>query len=363
MLKIEGLWKQAGSFRLGDIDLLVKKGEYFVLLGPSGAGKTLLLEILAGFQQAARGRIFLDGRQVEGLSIQERRIGYLCQGDTLFPHLTVRENIAYGLRLRRLPSAILEEKIKTTAAETGTLNLLERRIEGLSGGERQRVALARMLVLQPACLLLDEPLTGLDELLRQDILGLLHELHASGRTFIHVTHDPGEAMAVASRTAIMEDGRIIQEGSPKEILLRPESEFAARFAGIRNFYPVEVQSMGPNSQADRVTVWIQGRFGKVRLSAPCRLVPGTGSMFLVLDERQVLLKEHGTEGIDVSNRFQGMVEGFSPAYRSAGAAITLDVGFRVCAAVSSINRFEKGDRVHVCWPDEAMRFYRGNIQG
>ncbi len=356
MLRIERLIKKEGSFCLGPLDLSARAGEYFVLLGPSGAGKTLLLEILAGFKRPDGGRIFLDGRRIDTLPIQKRRIGYLCQGDTLFPHLTVRENISYGLRFHRVPRGTWDEKVEEMAGETGIMHLLNRKTRGLSGGERQRVALARMLVIDPACLILDEPLTGMDEILKQDILGLLLHLHSRGRTFIHVTHDPREATDVASKIAIMEDGRITQEGPPRQLLLRPETEFAARFAGMRNFFPVRVASGRKRGSRERVTVLVRGKDGARPLSAPAYYVDGAGAMFMVLDETRVVVSETGVARPG-GNTLEGVVKGISPAYFGK-AALIVDAGFEIHASGRGTDRFPPGSRVFLWWPDEAMKFHK-----
>ncbi len=357
MLRVEGLKKKAGAFCLGRIDLFVKKGEYFVLLGPSGAGKTLFLELLAGFRQPDSGKIFLSGRRIDILPIQKRQIGYLCQGDTLFPHLTVRGNIYYGLKIRKIPQRQKDEKVAEIAEETGISHLLDRKIDGLSGGERQRVALARMLVLEPACLLLDEPLTGMDQILKQDILGLLFELHSKGRTFIHVTHDPQEAIAVASRLALMERGLVTQEGQPIELLSHPETEFAARFAGIRNFFSVEVLPKVASGYGERVPVALSGMKDVPLLTAPCSLVSGTGPMFMVLDQGQVEVVDAGQIDRSGENTFEGVVKALTPAYRGH-AGLIVDIGFDICASVRGLNSFRIGSKVLVWWPDKAMKFYK-----
>ncbi len=355
MLRVEGLKKELGTFCLGEINLQVEQGEYFVLLGPSGAGKTLFLEVLAGFQQADAGRIYLNGRRIDGLSIQKRKIGYLCQGDTLFPHLRVRENISYGLRIRSLTPEVIRERVEATARETSTEGLLDRDPGGLSGGERQRVALARMLVLDPECLILDEPLAGLDEILKQDILGLLLELQARGRTFVHVTHDPQEAMAVATRVGVMEGGKIVQDSPISEFKTRPKCQFAARFAGIRNFFTVEVLSSGERGSADRGRVLVLPGNASVQVTAPTHLLVDS-PRFMVIDESKISLYEKGRQYIPAQNRFEGVVKGIYPAHRGA-VLIYVDIGFLVTVLGRDGLLLGKDDKVVVWWPDEAMRFY------
>ena len=356
MLSIRGLRKQAGAFSLGKINLSVKRGEYFVLLGHSGAGKTLLLEIIAGFQEPDSGRILVDGQNIENIRIQAGKTGYLCRGDTLFPHMTVRENIAYGLRRRRIPEGSLRKKVEAAARETGAAHILGRSVSGLSAGERQRVALARMLVLEPSCFLLDEPLTGLDEILKQDILGLLADLHAGGRTFVHVTHDPQEALALATRIAVMEKGRIIQEGGPEQLLSMPRNMFTARLAGIRNFFQVRSTFMIGKGNARRLSVCPEGADETLSLSAACSSLKGPEPKYMVIDQGMIKLHRKPPANNSEKQVFRGRVINRTPAYRGP-AALIIDIGFHLAAAPRDSDSFQKGEKVWVSWPDEAVRLY------
>lgn len=228
MLALEETIVKAGAFRLGPITLRVASGEYLVVLGPSGAGKTMTLETIAGLRAAAGGRIMMDGRDIGRSSPESRRIGFLFQDSLLFPHLSVRRNIAYGAR--RLPREQREATVTRMARAAGVEALLERMPHGLSGGERQRVALARALATNPAMLLLDEPMAALDPNSRHELRTMLRQLHRElATTTIHVTHNFAEALALADRVAILINGKILQVGPTGEVFSRPASPVIAGF--------------------------------------------------------------------------------------------------------------------------------------
>lgn len=240
-LSVRGLEVEAGKFRLSGVDLSAAAGEYLVLLGPTGAGKTVLLETIAGLRRVRRGEVRLNGEDVTHLPPERRKIGFVYQDYALFPHLPVSKNIAFGLRLRREGKTEIERKVRWISSLIGINELLPRRIDGLSGGERQRVALARALVLSPRALLLDEPLGALDPQYREELQRVLSRLHRElSPTTVHVTHDFEEATSLGDRVAVMERGRIVQEGSVDEIFRRPASPFVARFVGARNVFSGEV---------------------------------------------------------------------------------------------------------------------------
>ena len=250
-LALEDLEVQAGAFRLVGIDLAVRAGGYLVILGPTGAGKTLLLETVAGLRRPRRGRILLDGADITSLPPEKRNIGYVFQDYALFPHLSVFENIAFGLRLRRLPRGELVRRVRGMAQLLGIEKLLPRRIDGLSGGERQRVALARALVLSPRALLLDEPLSALDPARRRELQQVLKKLHrALSPTVLHVTHDFEEAVALGEEVAVLLRGRLAQVGTPEEVFRRPATPEVAEFVGARNVFFGEVSPDGRRFKVD-----------------------------------------------------------------------------------------------------------------
>ncbi len=244
MIGLRGVEVVAGGFSVGPLDLDVPAGDYAVLLGPSGAGKTLVLEAVAGVRPVRSGAVLVHGEDVTRMPAERRGVGLVFQDGLLFPHLTVARNIAYGLgaawsaspgRRRRA----LRPQVARLAAETGVVDLLERRPATLSGGERQRVALARALAAGPRVLLLDEPLSAVDADAREGLQDLLRRLNVDeGLTVLHVTHDLGEAFAVGGLFAVLVAGRLQQVGAPNDVLRRPATVEVARFTGARNVFEV-----------------------------------------------------------------------------------------------------------------------------
>ncbi len=230
MICTEEIYFRIGTFQLQRLSIKIAKGEYFVLLGPPGSGKTIFLECLCGLKKIDSGRIYIDGHQVTGLEPRARGIGYVPQDYALFPHLTVEQNIAFGLRVHGYQHKETQAKVAETAELLGMRHLLGRGVGGLSGGEKQRVALARALVLQPKILLLDEPVCALDEVTRQEVcVQLLDIQRRLGLTTIHVSHNLEEAFTVADRAAILNEGILQQVGPLDELLAKPNSKFVARF--------------------------------------------------------------------------------------------------------------------------------------
>jgi len=265
VIRTEGLSYSIGDFRLSDIDLEVARGEYFVLMGPPGSGKSILLECLCGLNRARAGRILIDGRDVTGLEPRDRGIGYVPQDNALFPHRSVAGNICFGLRARGFNRRQARQRAHEVADLLGIRHLMARRVTGLSGGEKQRVALARALVMEPKVLLLDEPVSTLDEATRYLICGELRRLQRRfDVTTLHVSHNLEEALSVADRAGILHQGKFQQTGTLDELLRRPQTEFVARFMRCENVFAGEA---GPtNDAAGRSTV----RVGEVTFKASGR---------------------------------------------------------------------------------------------
>ena len=247
-LVFENVSKYFGATRAADqISLSIKKGEFFSLLGPSGCGKTTLLRILAGFENPDTGRVLLDGQDITSLPPHRRQVNTIFQNYALFPHLTVRENIAFGLRIAKRPKAEIENEVDRMLSLIQMEDQAHKRPDQISGGQKQRAAIARALVNKPQVLLLDEPLAALDLKLRQRMLIELDLIHDEVEiTFLYVTHDQGEAMSLSDRIAVMNQGKIEQVGSPAEIYEAPRNSFVAAFIGDTNFFEGEVTELVDN---------------------------------------------------------------------------------------------------------------------
>ena len=220
---------------LNNINITIEQGEFFTLLGPSGCGKTTLLRILAGFIEPTEGSIFIGEKDITKISSEKRNMGVVFQNYALFPNLTARENIAYGLRVRKLPKQTIKEKCDYYMELAGLTEYENRRIHELSGGQQQRVAIARALVLEPQMLLLDEPMSNLDVALRVKMREEIRAIQKKiGITTLFITHDQQEALAVSDKIAVMKDGEVLQVGSPREVYNEPNQEFVANFVGVSN---------------------------------------------------------------------------------------------------------------------------------
>ncbi|HPC84141.1 MAG TPA: ABC transporter ATP-binding protein [Thermoanaerobaculaceae bacterium] len=237
-LVLEDVAKSFGAVRAVDgVTLSVEKGEFFSLLGPSGCGKTTLLRMVAGFERPDRGRVLLDGIDITALPPDRRKVNTVFQSYALFPHMTVRDNIAFGLRMARRPRAEIAREVDRMLALVQMEDQADKRPEHLSGGQKQRVAVARALINRPQVLLLDEPLAALDLKLRQRMLLELDLIHDEvGITFLYVTHDQGEAMSLSDRLAVMNRGQVEQVGTPAQVYEAPRSSFVAAFIGDTNFF-------------------------------------------------------------------------------------------------------------------------------
>ncbi|MFH2070719.1 MAG: ABC transporter ATP-binding protein [Elusimicrobiota bacterium] len=241
MLKIENLNFTAGSFALKNITIKVEENRYFLLLGPTGSGKTLLLRCICGLERTAGGKIALGGKDITFLPTAIRAIGYMAQNYRLFPHLNVRQNILFGLDIKNVPAREKNIRLKEISSLFDIGNILNRPVEKLSGGERQRVALARTLINQPQLLLLDEPFSAIDAGLKRYLWFELKKILTGLKTtVIQVTHDIEEAMTLADSLAIIIGGQIKQTGPPREILMRPASLEIARYFGIKNIFTGEI---------------------------------------------------------------------------------------------------------------------------
>lgn len=235
-VSVQGVHKQFGDLvAVKDLDIDIHAGEFFSMLGPSGSGKTTVLRMIAGFEEPTAGKILLHGTDVTRSAPFDREVNTVFQDYALFPHLTIGENVAYGLKVRGVSRAERTRLVSEALEQVQLGHVAERRPSQLSGGQRQRIALARALILRPKVLLLDEPLGALDKQLREQMQFELKQIQREvGITFVFVTHDQEEALTLSDRVAVFNDGKIEQVGSPREVYEFPQTEFVARFLGITN---------------------------------------------------------------------------------------------------------------------------------
>ena len=271
-VEIRSLVKRFGAtVALDRVDLEIRPGELFFLLGPSGCGKTTLLRHVAGFYVPDEGKVLIGGEDVTAVPPHRRDTGMVFQSYALWPHMTIAENVAFGLQMRKVPKAEAAERVRAALAAVKMEDKASRKPNQLSGGQQQRVALARALVVQPRCLLLDEPLSNLDAKLRLEMrLEIRRICKEAGLTAVYVTHDQKEALSIADRLAVMQAGRVEQVGSPLEVYRRPKNRFVASFIGETNFLPPDffgAQASFPGAASLSV------RPEAVRLGAPPADVP------------------------------------------------------------------------------------------
>jgi len=280
-LQLTGLTKTYGDVRaVAGVDLDIRQGELVVLLGPSGCGKTTTLRMIAGFVTPTAGEIRLGGRDITRQPPWKRNTGLVFQSYALFPHLNVTDNVAFGLRMRKLPQPDIAAKLSNVLRLVRLEGLAQRLPRELSGGQQQRVALARAIVFKPRLLLMDEPLGALDKQLRENLQLEMRRLHADlGITFIYVTHDQEEALTMSDRIAVMNDGKVAQVGLPEDLYDRPCNRFVAGFIGESNFLPAVVRDL----EDDIVVAECEGVL--VRALCPARPASGTKVTLTTRPER------------------------------------------------------------------------------
>jgi iron(III) transport system ATP-binding protein len=306
-IRIERLNKRFGDLQaVRDVDLHIRRGDFFTFLGPSGCGKTTLLRMIAGFVQPDTGEIFFDDVRVNDLPPWKRHIGMVFQNLALWPHLSVFDNVAFGLREQKVPREEIHTRVRAVLAKVALEGMEDRRPSQLSGGQQQRVALARTLVTEPRGLLLDEPLSSLDAQLRvqmrRELVRIQREL---GITTVYVTHDQEEALAVSTRIAVFSRGAMVQEGTPKEIYECPREPSVADFVGISNFLKVRVVAVeGEYLRVESGEVGVQAAWWKSSLDAPPPI--GAPLLFSLRPEALRLVEGPGEVHAD---RMEGEVVG------------------------------------------------------
>jgi len=317
-IAVEHLTKRFGALAaISDVSLSIEQGEMFTLLGPSGCGKTTLLRLLAGFYTPDAGEIRFDGQLMNEVPAHERGIGMVFQNYALWPHMSVEQNVAYGLKLRKVARAEMRARVEAMLDKVGLVGLGARFPGQLSGGQQQRVALARALVLNPQMLLLDEPLSNLDAKIRVQVRAEIRKLQKElGITAVYVTHDQEEALAMSDRIAVFSLGKVCQIGAPKALYERPLTRFVADFIGINNLVDGTVEA----ADAARRSIRVATPLGKLNAIYEAPLAPGARCVISVRPENLTLDRAAGGE----RNRFSGTVT-FS-AYLGNTLRYDVDVG-------------------------------------
>jgi putrescine transport system ATP-binding protein len=351
-LSIEGVVKrfQPGAAAAVDgVSLEIAAGEFFALLGPSGCGKTTLLRVLAGFERPDAGRILIDGEDMAEVPPYRRPVNMMFQSYALFPHMTVAENVGFGLRQDGLPKAERAARVAAMLDLVKLGPLARRKPQQLSGGERQRVALARALAQEPKLVLLDEPLAALDRKLREETrFELVRIQQRIGITFLMVTHDQEEAMSMASRIAVMSAGKVVQLGTPQEIYETPASRFVADFIGGVNLLPGEVIG----SEGGRLLV-ASAEAGGTILVEHAPLATGMLVTLAVRPEKIIL-----DAPPSIANRLEGVIRG--SAYRGEASTLEVELATGTVLRVSVANNARRrethglGDRVTFGWDPAAV---------
>ncbi len=286
---------------LYDINLEVRNGEFLTLLGPSGCGKTTLLRLISGFEEPTTGEIFINGKNVDGLPPHLRHVHTVFQSYALFPHMTVFENVAFGLRCQKLPKDEIEERVAEVLKIVKLEKYAQRKPEQLSGGQQQRVAIARAVVNRPLVLLLDEPLSSLDYRLRKTMQIELKQLQRKlGITFIFVTHDQEEALSMSDRVVVMNEGGIDQVGTPRQVYEKPQNLTVAKFIGEVNIFDCEITAI----EEKNITVDIQGKKRQVKSSRDFAV----GEKAYILVRPEDIRVWDQSEVDDTSDMFPGIVE-------------------------------------------------------
>jgi spermidine/putrescine transport system ATP-binding protein len=347
-IELVALTKRFSEIAVDNIDLTVASGEFFSLLGPSGCGKTTTLRLIAGFEQPTSGKILLDGVDVSDVPPHRRNVNTVFQSYALFPFLSVFDNVAFGLRHRHLDKADLRGRVDKALELVRMTSFAKRRPGQLSGGQQQRVALARALVLNPAVLLLDEPLGALDAKLRRSLKVELKALQERvGITFLYVTHDQEEALTMSDRLAVMNAGRIVQIGTPRQVYEEPADTYVADFLGAANLMEISVESAGVL------------RLGDFTLASE-RCEPGlTGEAHAVIRPERVRIETHGSAG---DNRVPAMVERVVFLGAATQVMLRLAPGQPLQALVQNDGEhpeLAQGTPVHVHLPPDALRVLAG----
>jgi spermidine/putrescine transport system ATP-binding protein len=357
---------------LNDINLTINKGEFFSLLGPSGCGKTTLLRIIAGFESPDYGAVTIDGADVLPLPPNRRQANTVFQNYALFPHLTVFENVAFSLRLKKLPSGEVRSRVGDYLKLVQLENHAHKKPNQLSGGQKQRVAIARALINEPRVLLLDEPLSALDAKLRQHMLIELDQIHDKiGITFIYVTHDQQEALSVSDRIAVMNQGDVLQVGTPHDIYESPATDFVARFIGETNLFDASVVKiekigqpslpLGESAEAPPEEYLAEleiPELGRIKVTTVDKVELGQRVSFTIRPEKIVISKEKPATKRDDINLFQGQVD--EPIYSGFQTKFYVKVNGQVLVRVIKQHANYSDEGPEIVWKDGVFLSWSAN---
>lgn len=348
MIEINALEKRFDHFSLGPISMTIEEGRHVVLLGTSGSGKSLLLEMLAGFVRQDQGSVLVNGRSIDGLAAHQRPFAFVFQKPALFPHLSVYDNIAFPLQLHKQSKLVIRQKVEALAERFKLENLLNAKPARLSGGEAQRVSLARALTTEPKLMLLDEPLSSLDVPLRNELRHYLSELNNQGMTMLHVTHDFEEAIRFADRAAVLFDGKLIQNDTPEMLIKQPRHTYVAQLTGNRNFF----KAILGGSKADEIR---KARVENIDFNLYSGSDAGEGIM--VIDAESIILHKEAAAS-SAQNCFKGTIASITPLGR--GAEIEINTGITLVAHITKASlaamNLEPGQDVFVSFKASAIRF-------
>ena len=349
-VELQKLTKSYGEANIVDhIDLNIEEGKFFSILGPSGCGKTTTLRMIAGFVQPTSGKIILDGEDITYLPSDKRNMGMVFQNYAIFPHMSIFDNIAFGLKMRKVPKEEIHQRVSESLKQVGLEGYGKRYSKQLSGGEQQRVALARVLVIKPQVLLLDEPLSALDKLKREEMQFWIKELQRSvGITTIYVTHDQIEAMTVSDKIMLMNKGTICQIGTPRELYDNPSSKFVANFIGESNIFEGSIQDI------DNSNVVIESKDGVWFVSSKKNGLAKGGKVSVVIRPEKIRIQKSDQQIlVDEKNILKGGIIK-EQVYRGANIrySVLLQTNKELIVdspKTSEENTYTTGEKVNLLW--------------